>query len=197
MNREHYVIVIPGLGDGVKRVKFATNHWRKHGLEPEVQQMDWKDGVNFKPKLDRLLELVDELAKKGRVSMVGISAGGSAALNTFMERKNKVHKVVNICGRLREGTYNGIHSFELRTKVSPAFAQSVTLLDSRLGKLTSGEKARIMTIRAGLGDQLVPAETAIIEGASNIAIPTLEHVFSIAMALTIFSKPLIRFLTEN
>jgi len=54
-----------------------------------------------------------------------------------------------------------------------------------------------MTVRALFGDELVPADTAILRGAHNIVVPTPEHVFSIAIALTLFSRPLITFLTKE
>lgn len=196
MSNKHFVIIIPGLGDGVKKMELATNHWRRYGLEPMVCSMSWRDGEDFKPKLGRLTVLVDNMAKKGYVSVVGTSAGGSAALNTFLERKNRVHKVVNVCGRLRVGTHDGIHSFEARTASSPAFAQSVARLESRLSELTVKDIAKIMTIHPLFGDELVPSDTTTIEEARNITIPTTEHGLSIAMALTLFSGPLIRFLLK-
>lgn len=197
MAREKYVIVVPGLGDGIKKMQLATNHWRNFGLEPVVQYMNWRDGKDFTPKLNNLTALVDELSAKGTVSIVGTSAGGSVAINTFLERCNVIDKVVNVCGRLRVGTHTGIHSFEARTATSRAFAQSVILCEQRQNELSSAERQKILTIHALLGDELVPASTTTIDGANNITIPTPEHMFSITMALTLLSKPLIDFLTKE
>jgi hypothetical protein len=124
-----------------------------------------------------------------------LSAGGSAVLNAFIERKNKIHRVVNVCGRLRVGTQKGFRSFEARTSSSPAFAQSIKLCESREDSLTGPDRLRIMTVRAMFGDELVPSDSAILRGAYNTRIPTPEHMFSISMALTLFSKPIILFLT--
>jgi hypothetical protein len=197
MARVRYVIVVPGLGDGIKKMQLATNHWRNHSLEPVVQHMNWRDGEDFISKLNNLTTLVDELSAKGTVSIVGTSAGGSAAINTFLERRNVIDKVVNVCGRLRVDTHTGIHSFEARSASSLAFAQSVILCEKNQNKLTRAERKRVMTIHALLGDELVPASTTTIDGANNITIPTPEHMFSITMALTLLSKPLIDFLTKE
>lgn len=172
-----------------------TNHWRRYGLEPVVHVVNWRDGENFAPKLDRLLDLVDDLSVDGDVSMVGTSAGGSAVINALFERP-VIKKIVCVCCRLGVGTHTGIHSFEARTASSPAFAQSVKMAENSLAGFSAEQKSKIMTMRA-LMDELVPAETASIPGAKSITIPMVEHVLSITMALTLGSKPLIRFLTKR
>ena len=54
-----------------------------------------------------------------------------------------------------------------------------------------------MTVRAMFGDELVPPETATIKGAHNTKVPIFEHVLSIGMSLTLFSRPLIVFLKNR
>lgn len=196
MNKEHSVIVIPGLGDETRLLQVATNHWKRHGLNTIVHSVGWSDGEpSFEPKLKILVEMIDRLKNKGAVvSLVGTSAGGSAALNAFIERRNVVHRVVNVCGRLRKGPTTGFRSFEAKTASSPSFAESVKLFESREGSLTYLDKQKIMTVRAMFGDELVPADTTILQGALNTRVPSPEHVFSIGMSLTLFSKPVILFL---
>ena len=122
MYHVHKVIIIPGLGDETRIPKFLTSHWRSYGLEPVVFAMGWRDGEeSFRLKLLRLVKLIDGFVRNGdRVSLVGTSAGGSAALNTYMERKNKIHRVITVCSRLRVGPMMGIRSFASKTKSSPA-----------------------------------------------------------------------------
>jgi len=200
MSKEHKVIVIPGLGDRrTKPLELLTNHWKREGLEPIVHAVGWNDGEDsFEPKLHRLVEMIDGFVDQGdAVSLVGTSAGGSAALNAFIERKNVVHRVINVCGRLRVGPTDGFRSFESKSKSSPAFAESVKLCETREGLLLPADRRKIMTVRAMFGDELVPSETTVLQGAYNTTIPTPEHVFSIASALTVFSKPLIVFLKQD
>ncbi len=196
MVKKHFVIIIPGLGDEVGTLQKVTSHWKKYGLEPVMHSVGWRDGKNeFLPKLARLIVLIDRLAKDGAiVSLVGTSAGGSAALNAFIERRNVIHGVINVCGRLRTGPEKGFRSFQSKTASSPAFAQSVKLVEANEVNLTTRDRQKIMTVRALFGDELVPADTTILVGAYNATVPTPEHVLSIGAALTLFSKPLIAFL---
>lgn len=197
MAEKHYAIFIPGLGDEVNKMTWATNHWRQHGVEPTVHSLGWYDGKNeFQPKLQTLIDKIDKYANEGnKISLIGCSAGGSAALNAFFERRNIVHRVINVCGRLKTGDQRGFRSFGTRTASSPLFAESVKLFESREYLLSDQDRQKVMTVRALFGDELVPANTAMLYSAYNTVIPTPEHVFSIAMALTVFSKPLITFLT--
>lgn len=199
MTKNHFVIIIPGLGDNAKEVRWATSHWRRYGLKPVIHSVGWNDKeADFRPKLERLTGLIDKLSSEGdKVSIVGLSAGGSAAINAYIRRRKKVNKTVSVCGRLIRGNQTGFRSFEKRTASSSAFAQSILLCESGLTNLTNMEKRKIMTVRAMFGDELVPAETAIVKGADNIAVPTAEHVLSIGATLTIFSKPVILFLKER
>jgi len=189
------VIIIPGLGDNIKATSWATKHWRSHGLTPVIFPMIWNDGESFNIKMGRLLEKIDEYAASGdKISLIGCSAGASAALNAFIERKDKINKVISVCGRLRIGRQKGFRSLANRTKSSPAFKQSVELFESRQILLSAQDRKKIMTVSSKFGDELVPTSTSSLEGAYNITIPAMEHSISIYGALTIFSKPIISFL---
>jgi len=198
MSKEHRVIIVPGLGDDADKLSWLTNHWRRYGLEPVVHSIGWFDNEKeFQSKLQTLVEMIDTYAQNGdKVSLVGCSAAGSAVLNAFFERKNVVHKVISVCGRLRSGNQKGFRSFETRTASNPSFARSVQLFESREDLLSDQDRKKVMTVRALFGDELVPADTAVLHGAYNTVVPTPEHVFSIGMALTLFSGPLITFLTK-
>ncbi|MBU1886074.1 hypothetical protein KKE34_05745 [Patescibacteria group bacterium] len=180
-------------------LKAATNHWRKQGLEPIIHPIGWHDGEDsFEPKLHQLIEVIDRFAEAGdKVSLVGTSAGGSAALNAFIERRETIHRVINVCGRLRVGPTTGFRSFESKSKTSPAFAEAVKLCEAQESTLSDSDKQKIMTMRALFGDELVPSETTILQGAYNTTVPTAEHVLSIGSSLTVFSKPLIVFLKQE
>ncbi len=199
MQQTHRVIIIPGLGDQIREVAFLTSHWRRCGLIPVVHGVGWWDRERtFEPKLMRLVRLIDRYVKQGdRVSLVGASAGGSAVVNAFFLRRRLIHKVISICGRLRRGNEKGFRSFAARTASSPAFAESVLGCERAIDTLSADDRKRIMTVRPLLGDELVPADTAVIEGANNITVPSIEHVISIAASLTIFSTPLLSFLQQE
>lgn len=195
MPQTHSVIIIPGLGDNVQAIKLLEKSWKKFGLDIIPHSIGWRDGENdFKPKLERLLKLIDKLHKEGKkVSLVGTSAGGSAVLNAFVKRKNVIHKVVNVCGRLRVGPESGFRSFALKSKSSLSFADSVKMFESKESLLTEKDRKRIMTIMPIFGDQLVPSSTVFIEGAVNKKIFMGEHILSITYAMAIYT-PLKKFL---
>lgn len=196
MNSTHTVIIIPGLGDDAHKLEFATKHFIKHNLTPHVYSVAWhKEPYDFHTKLTQLLSLIDNYKSNGsKVSLIGCSAGGSAVLNAFVERLNSIRRVINVCGRLRTGNQKGFRSYEARTKSSKAFAESVKLFESHENRLSVEDRKKVMTVRAMFGDELVPSDTTVLEGACNIQVPTIEHMLSIAASLTLFSKPLIDFI---
>ena len=194
----HKVIIVPGLGDETKKLEWVTRGWKKHGWYPTVHSMAWRNNKeSFQEKQARLLALIDQLSGQGSaITLVGTSAGGSAVMNAYMERKNVISRVVNVCGRLRVGTHTGIHSFEARTASSRTFTESVRQCELNLQKLSVENSSKIMTIRPLFGDEVVPANTVGVRGARNIVIPSGEHVLSIALAMTMYSRKIIDFIQQ-
>lgn len=158
----------------------------------------WRDSTKkFQTKLEELLKLIDNLNGQGhKISLIGSSAGGSAVLNAFLKRKNIIHKVVNICGRLRQGPQTGFWSFKNRTKTSPAFAESVITFESKETELTAEDKKKILTIPP-LFDEGVPASAVIIPGALNKTIPIIDHYLGIIYALYLFPHPIQNFILNE
>lgn len=193
-SERHNVVILPGLSDGVENIILATNWWRNKGLEPHVLKVGWRDGsTDFQPKLDEILRFINQLSSQGRLSIVGTSAGGSAALNAFLARPDIVERAVNICGRLRAGKHRR-RSLERMSATSEPFRHSVLLFEESEPRISDELKRRIMTVTARFGDELVPADTSVLEGAYNIKVPTGEHMFSIGMSLTLIAKPVIDFI---
>ena len=88
--------------------------------------------------------MIDEIVNNAdRISLIGTSAGGSAAVNAFMERKSKIHRVINICGRLRVGPTTGFRSFDSKTKSSPAFTESVRLCERGIEQLPLPDRRKL------------------------------------------------------
>ena len=197
MKTPHYIIIIPGLGDNVKSMKLATSWWKKYGLEIVVHYVGWRDGSkDFDKKLNEVINLVDELSKKGQVSVVGTSAGASLAFNTFINRSDKINKAISICGRLKKGNHK-IRSLDKKSSSSSTFKQSVLVFEKNISRLTKDQKSRMMTVSARFGDELVPADTSYLECAYNIKVLSGGHMFSIGLSLTLFSKPVLGFLING
>ncbi len=193
MNKEHSLIVVPGLGGKNPYLKKVVNSWNKYGIKSYIHDVDWRDRKeSFKTKLKKLVNQIDKLSKKGNVSLLGTSAGGSAVLNAFSERKSKVHKIINVCGRLRKGI-NVFPSLDLAAITSPSFKESVLNCETVQKRFNSTDRKKIQTIRS-LFDQSVPISTMTIEGVRNERVFSVEHGLSISLAMTIYSKTIINFL---
>ena len=55
MTSKHVVIIIPGLGDETKILRWAVGFWRWYGLDPVVYSVGWRDGSIHFGKLKRLV----------------------------------------------------------------------------------------------------------------------------------------------
>lgn len=195
MPSKHYVIVVPGLGDREKLVSVAVKQWKKYGFTPLVHLAPWKKKEVLSAKLERLVNLVDKLSKKGTVSLVGISAGGSMVLNAFAKRKKRVHAVVNVCGRLRCGE-KVFPSLNFAARKYPAFRESVLFCDENRHVLTRSDRKKVMTLR-GLYDEAVPSSTTTLKGAVNKRLPTILHSPSIIYALSVYKDRIFTFLEQS
>lgn len=196
MSKPHHVIYIPGLEDQRKGYELIINCWRIYGIIPHVHRIGWKDGNNdFKPKLEKLVKEVSIFLKQGNiVSLVGASAGGSAALNAFIEEP-KINAVVNLCGRLRAGK-NVSPSLEKASSESPSFKQSVVLLEKRELAMSKNQRGKVLTL-SPLWDEIVPKSTTSLSGTSNRILPSVEHALTGFLGMTIFSPLIINFLKQK
>jgi hypothetical protein len=192
-SKKHYVIILPTLMDDAPAMRLFTGFWPLFGLTPVVLKFGWKeikDDAGFTQNINKIISKVDRLAELGTVSLLGCSAGGNIMINIFSQRKDIIHRVINVCGALRPG---GIGSkFD-----TPAYLKSLQYCEEAIARLSDEDKNKIMTIRPRFGDEFVKPEQVSIVGAKNISLPTFEHMLTIMMALTIFSKPIFNFLKND
>lgn len=196
--KEHHIVYVPGLNDQHPINKRLTvvvpRFWGKHGFHGHVVSPHWEEGTSFTPKLEEIVDKVDTLLDQGhKVSLIGQSAGGSAVLNAFAERRQDIHGVVNVTGRVREGM-QVYPSLDQATKNSPACRESILLFE-RINEptLTDEERKKIMTIKP-VWDERVPASTVGIEGAHNVTVPLIEHSITGSLLVTVFSKKILSFI---
>ncbi len=195
MKRSHTIIYITGLGDRKPSLqRWAIKLWKIFGnVSPELFQNNWGDKRPFKEKRNRLLARIDELVAQGhRVSLVGTSAGASMALTAFALRKKDISGVVCVCGKInRPDTVSRAYY-----AANPAFEESMSQLNDRLRELSTDDKRKILSIHP-LYDQTVPVTDTYIKGVKSRRIPTVFHVPSIALCLTVFSFVIIKFLKKQ
>jgi hypothetical protein len=194
------IMYVPGLNDDIFPNKNLINllpyFWRIYGYEVFIIQPEWRTGKSFQPKLQLIINKIDELYAAGyEIFLFGQSAGGAAVLNAFTERKNKVSKVINICGRLRKGE-NVNPTLKKAARGNPAFAESVLLFENQNEKkLTKEDRKKILTIKH-IWDGVVPSTTVGLTEAVNITIPVLQHSIGGIAVLTFFSRKLASFLSS-
>lgn len=194
MSPAHHVVIVPGLGNNIRALTWATNGWKRYGLIPHVFDARWKtEEPDLQPKLNRAIKLFDDLTSDGKtVSLVGNSAGSSFVLNLFAARKSTVHKVIINCGRIRTGGWPWF-TFDQATEESPSFKESVLRSEKLLPSLSREDKKKILTLRP-IFDEVVPPSTVPIIGARNEITPSIEHVMSIALQMSVLRSVIINFL---
>lgn len=188
------VLYVPGLGDTkISGRKLLVASWRSYGVTPVVHQMNWADGQSFASKLDGLLRHIDDLVATGKtVSLVGESAGASAAINAYALRTGSVHRVACICGKLRNARAISATTYGR----NPAFGESMSMLTSSLANLTRGQLSRIRSVKP-VADYSVPPADTIIDGAESRTIPSRGHMLSIILGCTLFGWLLVGFLKKS
>ncbi len=191
----HTVIIVPGLGDNGDLIRAGTRFWRRHGLAPCIHMVGWneRDGT-FEEKLAALSRRVNRLSRRGLVSLVGCSAGASMAFTVFARHRRAIRRAAGICGQLREKTEYDNSAFIRLAEESPLYGRSVSVFETEEGSIAPYDRARMMTISSRFGDQLVPPDASVVEGANNRSIPVYGHRIGIALSLTLFAGPLLKFL---
>ena len=194
--KELHVIYVPGLRDqrfiNKLLIKIISLFWKAQGFKFHIISPRWEEGKSFLPKLKLITDKIDELSGK-TVYLIGQSAGGSAVLNAYSQRKSEIAGVVNSTGRLRKGE-NVRPSLDHAARFSPAFKESVLLFENtNESTLTSKDRKKIVTIKP-LWDETVPSSTVALKGATNITVPVVEHGFGGFFIVTLYSPVLAKLL---
>lgn len=187
---KHAIIYIPGLGDhNIRGQRLATALWRWFGVHTVVCQMNWIDKHPFEPKLQKILNTIDTLHQQGyAVSLIGVSAGATAAIHAFAKRSNIVSKLTVICGAIQHPE----EVQEITKQKNPAFWQAMLALhDGVLANLSAEERTRITSF-VPKSDETVNPKNMRIEGISYEPLPIHGHVKSILYALTIAARRVVR-----
>jgi dienelactone hydrolase len=188
-----HVIYIPGLGDYRNYGQpFALNLWRVFGVKAHYLAIKWQSDESFGEKLEKILAKIDRLEKDyGSVSLVGVSAGASAVLNAYADRPN-VKNVVCICGKINNPQTIGQKVY----KINPPFEESVYLLQKILKKLSSPQRARILSIHP-VKDIVVPPKDTLIDDAIELEVRAKSHVAGIFYSVIIKAPTICSFIKHT
>jgi pimeloyl-ACP methyl ester carboxylesterase len=162
MTKKTTVLFIPGLGDGkIRGENLAIQLLAPWRLDGEYFPIYWHKKEDFKTRIAELSKRIAELNSEGRrVVLVGYSAGASAAINALSANKEKVQRVILICGKIQNLDKINDQYF----KLNPRFELSIELLKKSLPDLDTKQRAKILSIRP-IFDEVVPVKDTIIEGA--------------------------------
>lgn len=183
MKKQDYIIYVSGLGDHWDSDRrFALRFWQVYGVKTELMTMNWNDGKDFNSKFATLSQKIKKAQQAGyRVSLVGESAAGSMVINAFAADP-WLHRVITICGV--NNTPSDVHPELFR--LSPAFKQSMNQLKASLQIIGQKDCVRIISIHS-LHDSVVPVKNTHVEGSTEIVVPSVGHVMTITLMLTIMS----------
>lgn len=158
-----------------------------------VYSMNWYDNLPYQDKEKDLINKIKRLSKKySKISLIGLSAGGSVVFNLMTLLPNTIYKSISVCGRLRSGKQIGFRSFKFRTRSSRKFVESVLQFSQKEKFLTTSQKKRMMTINPLFGDELVPRNTCLLNQSKNIFLPTISH--SLTIICSLISRSIKKFL---
>lgn len=185
------MIYLPGLGDPRPKEKSVLRRlWGLYGIEVSYHPLYWNDNRPFEVKLKDIITEIDTLTETGTlVSLVGASAGASAAMNAFASRHETLNALVCICGKIN----NPQTVMEYTFSHNPSFRDSLSLIPHSLAQTQGPIRGRILSLHP-LYDGVVPVADTFIEGAVNRSMPSVGHAASIAYADIFASATIARFL---
>lgn len=191
-----HVIYVTGLGDkgdDPQKQKTLVKTWRWYGVEPEFFQVNWGDKTPWEPKLQKLLSSIDNAYERGMaVGLVGASAGGSAVINAYAARRDKVAGVVLIAAKVNHPETVGKNY----KRNNPAFVTSINNSPKALASLSAKERSHILS-RYALFDEVVDKADSYVSGARNRRSPTFGHFITIGLQIIFGAPSFIRFLRRQ
>lgn len=170
-------LFINGLGDGATtpKDKVVSWWWHRAGLELQHAHINWYDGAQLETKLASVEEQVESMLQNfGGVAIIGSSAGGSLAVNSFFRLKDKNVCAISAHGRLAKGDFEDTKRNSLHhrahlggNKPAQSFYDSVQTAESEvIPRLTDEDKDSLL-ILTQLTDMVVPLSLMEVEGVKQ------------------------------
>jgi hypothetical protein len=182
MSGQKHVIIIPGIGDSRWYYDFFALIWRRMGYEVSILVFGWNDETaRFADKSTPFLNVIAKLESKD-VYVIGVSAGGSAAVNALAAYPKIVKKVITVSSPLTR-----FHGLEHRLLI-----QSVDQTEHAMDMMKSETAKRILSVY-GTSDNTVPLVSSQDRRVNEKRLPSYGHGATIFIALTLFARSLQRF----
>ena len=178
------LIIIPGLGDTTTAYNLVIPVWRALGYDVSIFSFGWEDKTeSFQSAFDRLLNYIDSY-NSATVYLIGVSAGGTAAVNALMARGESIKRLVTVATPYKALPH--LKNAKLKSSIE-------RLEKTGLDKLGAD---KILSIY-GIYDQTVPTKTSQPLSVQKYRIFAMNHAVIIALALTLYSLYIRRFFTED
>ena len=150
-------------------------------MHGHMHEMPWRGHGEYDQKHQALLAHIDSLHAEGcLVSLVAASAGASAALNAYVERRDHIDKVVLVCGKINRPEAVSERLYQC----NPAFRPAMTQLQQTLTSLTDADKAKILSLYSPV-DNVVPYKDSHIDGVREERLWSLNHPASILASISL------------
>jgi pimeloyl-ACP methyl ester carboxylesterase len=177
------LVIIPGIGDRSRAYELFAWVWRRRGYEVHVIPFGWSHFyADINTKTQDFLHALDKATEKRKAYIIGVSAGGTAAVHAYAKNQS-IQRVVAVCTPFAE-----FEKIENRL-----LADSILTARRDLEGFSDDEKAHILTV-CGLYDQTVPTWMSKYVGLPKKRIWFVIHAPIIFVALTFASGSLSRFL---
>ena len=181
-----HLLIIPGVGDDHPVYHKAARVFAMFGFKPQVHVFGWDsaDTDSYQHRMKALNATVKGLT--GKVYLLGVSAGGSAALNSFAMLPERITKTATLCSPLS--------SFS--TRVNPLLEVSLRHTEEFLTNMPPSQKIRLLSVHA-LFDPVVPIRLSKPIGVKQLALPSVLHAVTIFLGLTIFAGRIAHFFKQR
>lgn len=177
------LVIIPGIGDRSRAYELFAWVWRRRGYEVHVLPFGWSHFyADINTKTQDFLHALDKAIGKRDIYMIGVSAGGTAAVHAYSKRQS-IQRVVAVSTPFAE-----FEKIENRL-----LADSILAARRDLEGFSKDEKANILTVY-GLYDQTVPVWMSQYADLPKKRVWAVIHAPIIFVALTFASGKLSRFL---
>lgn len=175
------LVIIPGIGDDTKVYYSFAKRWQRLGFDAHVISFRWTDAVvPFTAAMNTFQRQLDRFGDRPLL-LIGVSAGGTAALNIMAERSN-VHKVITICSPLQA----------MSNLQNPLLAASINQLVASWPNFTMAQQQRVLSVYA-LYDQVVAVRLSQLPGAGQRRIFSFIHAPTIYIAMIFYARSLSAF----
>lgn len=182
-----HIIYLSGFGDGYDSFRrLALAGWRLLGVTTELVPMRWNTIERYDDKIARINTKIQSVDKDVRIVIIGESAGGSMLLPVLRHHSDRISTAISLCGKNHDAQKVADRYYQKHVAFRPAMKAA----DEALAGMDNTLRQRLV-VAYPLFDEVIPFDESYIPDCKTIRIPSIGHLTSIFLSLTIFSPLLI------